>query len=84
MVMITPPENTKSSTTALILAIFLGGLGIHRFYLGRIGSGLLRIAANLLFLVPFVGPIFVVGWWLLDIILIANKSLRPADGFTYA
>jgi TM2 domain-containing membrane protein YozV len=84
MLMITSPENTKSPTTALLLAIFLGGLGIHRFYLGRIGSGLLRFAANALFFVPVVGPLFIIGWWLLDIILIANKSLRPADGFTYA
>lgn len=31
----------KKRTTALILCIFLGGLGVHRFYVGKIWSGLL-------------------------------------------
>lgn len=82
--MIETSTNTKSHTTALILAIFLGGLGIHRLYLGRIGSAILRVCANALFLIPFVGPVIVFGWWLLDIILIANKSLRPGGGAVYA
>ena len=29
----------KNKTTAGILALFLGGLGVHRFYLGQIGLG---------------------------------------------
>lgn len=29
----------KSSTTAVVLCLFFGALGIHRFYLGRAGSG---------------------------------------------
>lgn len=31
--------STKSRTTAGILALFLGGLGVHKFYLGNIGLG---------------------------------------------
>lgn len=34
---------TKSKTTAGLLAIFLGGLGIHKFYLGKWGWGILYI-----------------------------------------
>lgn len=30
---------TKSKIVAALLAFFLGGLGIHKFYLGRTGSG---------------------------------------------
>lgn len=34
---------SKSKTTAGILAILLGGLGIHKFYLGYTGVGILHI-----------------------------------------
>ena len=33
----------KSKTTAGILALFLGGLGIHKFYLGQGGMGILYL-----------------------------------------
>ncbi len=33
----------KSKTTAAILALFLGGLGVHRFYLNQIGLGFLYL-----------------------------------------
>lgn len=35
----------KSKTTAGILAIFLGGIGVHKFYLGYTGVGVLHIVA---------------------------------------
>ncbi len=34
----------KSSTTAILLAFFLGSFGAHRFYLGEVGLGVLYIA----------------------------------------
>ncbi|MBH9537529.1 TM2 domain-containing protein [Novosphingopyxis sp. YJ-S2-01] len=33
----------KSKTTAILLALFLGGIGAHRFYLGNVGLGLLYL-----------------------------------------
>jgi len=33
--------NQKSKTTALVLCIFLGWLGVHRFYVGKTGTGIL-------------------------------------------
>ena len=33
----------KNRGIAIVLALLLGGLGVHRFYLGRIGSGLLML-----------------------------------------
>ncbi|GAB2798576.1 TM2 domain-containing protein [Rhabdobacter roseus] len=33
----------KNKTTAGILALFLGGLGVHRFYLGQTGLGILYL-----------------------------------------
>ncbi len=33
----------KNPTTAVLLALFLGGLGIHKFYLGQTGLGILYL-----------------------------------------
>ncbi len=33
----------KSKTTAVVLALFLGGFGIHRFYLGESGKGIMYL-----------------------------------------
>jgi hypothetical protein len=60
----------KSQVVALILAILLGGIGIHRFYLGHIGMGILYL---------FTAGLCGIGW-LIDIILIATGSLEPKDG----
>lgn len=37
------PATSKSKTTAGILAILLGGIGAHKFYLGKIGLGILYL-----------------------------------------
>ncbi|MGV8979657.1 NINE protein [Clostridium sp.] len=37
------PVKYKSKTTAGLLAIFLGGFGIHKFYLGKNGRGILYL-----------------------------------------
>ena len=35
--------NTKSKTTAFLLAFILGGFGAHKFYLGKTGQGILYL-----------------------------------------
>ena len=35
--------NGKSKVAAALFALFLGGLGIHKFYLGRVGWGVLYL-----------------------------------------
>lgn len=42
----TPPA--KNRTTAALLALFLGWLGIHKFYLGQTAIGLLFLLTNTL------------------------------------
>lgn len=37
------PYAPKSKITAGVLAILLGGIGVHKFYLGKIGQGILYV-----------------------------------------
>ena len=64
----------KSKVVALILSIFLGELGIDRFYLGYIGTGILKVIT--------CGGFGI--WWLIDLIMIATGKLKPKDGSEYA
>jgi len=56
-------KKPKKWIVALLLSILLGSLGIDRFYMGYIGTGILK-------LITFGG--FGI-WWLIDLILIATK-----------
>jgi TM2 domain-containing membrane protein YozV len=47
--------NQRSRTTAALLALFLGGLGIHKFYLGRIGWGIVYLLLCWTFIPLLVG-----------------------------
>ena len=60
----------KSKTIALILCIFLGYLGAHYFYVGRIGRGLVAL---------FTLDFFFIGW-IIDIIKIATGGFRDNVG----
>lgn len=63
----------KNKTTALILSILTGGLGVDRFYLGYTGMGVLKLLT-----VGCFGILYII-----DIINIATGKLRPADGSPY-
>lgn len=43
MTRINPAWPVKSKVTAGVLAILLGGIGVHKFYLGRIGVGIIYL-----------------------------------------
>lgn len=47
----------KSKTTATVLCLFLGGFGIHRFYLGQTGLGLLYLIFFWTFIPAFIALI---------------------------
>lgn len=60
----------KNWIATLLLCIFLGTLGIHRFYVGKIGTGLLML---------LTGGGFGI-WWIIDIIVIAMGSFTDKGG----
>ena len=61
----------RSRLTALLLCIFLGVFGIHRFYCGRTVSGIAMI---------FLCWMTLGIWPLVDLILIATGSFKDGNG----
>ena len=69
------PEETfseKSRLLALLLCLFLGVFGAHRFYVGKYGTGVLMFFAFFL----------VIGllWWVIDLANIVGGTFRDKDG----
>ncbi|MBQ8201802.1 MAG: TM2 domain-containing protein [Clostridia bacterium] len=64
-------KSERNRLTLLLLCIFLGRYGVHKFYQGKPGMGLLHLATHGLF---YIG-------WIYDIIDIAIGN--PVDGEGY-
>ena len=60
----------KNHTTALLLGIFLGFLGIHRFYVGKTGTGVLWLLS---------GGILGLGWFV-DVVFLLTGCFDDWDG----
>lgn len=63
-------KSEKDWLITLLLALFLGSIGIHRFYAGKIGTGILQLIT--------VGGCGI--WTLIDIIMIVTGSFKDKDG----
>lgn len=58
----------KSKKVAIILAALLGGLGIHRFYLGRIFTGILYFIFSWTFFPVLLSLVDIIYYlWLSDV-----------------
>lgn len=64
----------KSTPLTYVLDVFLGTLGIHRFYLGEQGTGLAMLLITLLS--AGVGLIVTLPWAIVDLFLIAGMVER--------
>jgi TM2 domain-containing membrane protein YozV len=51
----------KSKLLAYLLWFFLGWLSLHRFYVGKIGTGILYLLTGQLFGIGWIIDLFLVG-----------------------
>ncbi len=63
-------KSEKDWLVTLLLSLFLGTLGIHRFYVGKTGTGILQLIT--------LGGCGI--WTLVDIIMIATGKFTDKDG----
>jgi TM2 domain-containing membrane protein YozV len=63
-------KSPKSFVAAVLLCFFLGSLGIHRFYVGKIGTGLLMLVT--------LGGFGI--WSIVDFVIIVCSKFRDKKG----
>lgn len=63
-------KSDKDFIAVLLICFFLGGFGIHRFYVGKIGTGILQLLT--------LGGFGI--WVLIDFIMIAVGSFTDSEG----
>jgi len=68
-------EIPKSRGVYIVLGLFLGGLGIHNFYAGRIGSGIAQLLITI-FTFWLIIPIFIIWLWVIIEVIVVNRDGR--------
>ena len=66
------PTSSKSKLVAGLLALFVGGIGVHNFYLGYMGRGIAQL------LLSWTGITSI--WALIEAIMIFTGSMTDANG----
>jgi len=66
----------KKRLLAFLLAFFFGVFGVHRFYVGKVGTGILMVLLDL----TLIGLAVTGIWSLVDAIIIACGEFTDAEG----
>ncbi len=64
-------KSEKGFVPMLLLCFFIGGLGAHRFYVGKTGTGILMLLT--------LGGLGI--WTIIDFVIIATGSFTDNKGF---
>ena len=64
------PLSEKGFVPTILLCFFLGAFGIHRFYVGKIGTGILMLIT--------LGGLGI--WTLIDFIIIVTGNFKDKEG----
>ena len=62
--------SNKDFLVTILFCFFLGTLGVHRFYVGKVGTGILMLIT--------IGGLGI--WALIDLILIITGNFRDSEG----
>lgn len=65
-----PQKSDKDFVVLVLLSVLVGGLGIDRFYLGKIGTGILKLVT--------LGGLGI--WWLVDLVIIVMGKMTDSEG----
>ena len=63
-------KSEKGFVPAILLCFFLGGFGGHRFYVGKVGTGILMLIT--------LGGLGI--WTLIDFVIIVCGAFKDKDG----
>lgn len=65
-----PAVSPKGFVPTILLCFFLGALGIHRFYVGKVGTGILQLIT--------IGGLGI--WTMIDFILVVTGNFKDSSG----
>lgn len=69
-------QSDKLRLIAFLLAFFFGMFGVHRFYVGQIGTGVVQLLFTLTLILSFVTAI----WVIIDWIIILSGAFKDKEG----